>query len=200
MSTRSRTSLHARDAQAIVGILKRLGPADTFFFGGVAYTASELAALFQSRIDAGRQVETKRGEWLAAVEADRALGKKVDAAYLGLREIVRQRFDNAPDALADFGMSPRKVGKVDPLGHVVAAEKRRATRKARHTMGAKQKLAIHGSITADDVANAVVAAVGGGANAAPLVKLTPVTATGRDLPAQGEWMTVSAAPGGARGG
>ena len=196
MSTRSRTNLHARDAHAILGILKRLGPSDTYVLGAVAYTPTELAALFQSRIDSGRKVEAKRAEWLAAVEADRALGKKVDAAYLGLREIVRQRFDNAPDALADFGMTPRKVGKLDPLGHVVAAEKRRATRKARNTMGPKQRLAVHGSVTPADIGRAVAAAMVSSARGVVSTGLVPV-ASAPALP-RGAWVNVTMPAGGPR--
>jgi hypothetical protein len=55
-------------------------------------------------------------------------------------------FSRSPDALADFGLTPRKARKaLTPAELVRKAEKAKATREARHTMGKRQKLAIHGS-------------------------------------------------------
>ena len=51
------------------------------------------------------------------------------------------------DTLADFGLSPRKVAVVSPEARVAAVAKTKATRAARHTMGAKQKKAIQGDVT-----------------------------------------------------
>jgi hypothetical protein len=43
------------------------------------------------------------------------------------------------DALATFGLTPRKPRVVSPEARVAAAAKAKATRAARHTMGKKQK-------------------------------------------------------------
>ena len=45
-----------------------------------------------------------------------------------------------------LGLKPRKVAQRTPLSKVEAAEKLRATRVARHTMGKVQRLAIHGVV------------------------------------------------------
>jgi hypothetical protein len=156
----NRSTTHARDLAIIAGIKKRLQGSPPIVLGGVSYTADGLVALFQSQIDAGNATVSAKGQWSQAVQNERAVTKKINGALIGFQEIVRQMFDNAPDALADFGLAPRKVAKRDPLTNVVAAEKNRATREARHTLGKKAKLDIQGTVTAASVAAAVAATIG----------------------------------------
>ena len=47
--------------------------------------------------------------------------------------------------LADFGTAPVKHGVKSPAVKALAAERMRATRKARHTLGKRQKAKIKGS-------------------------------------------------------
>jgi hypothetical protein len=183
MATLSREVLDARDARVILGILQNLANTGPYVLGGVSYTSAELAALFQSRIDSGRKVDATRAAWAKAVQDDRAISKKVDAAYLGLREILRQRYDNAPGPLGEFGIAPKKVVTLDPLTQLVAAEKRRATRKARHTLGPKQRLKIKGVLAPGELSAQVIAEV-------QAVALPPV------VPAAGQWLSPYVAPAG----
>jgi hypothetical protein len=48
--------------------------------------------------------------------------------------------------LLDFGITPAKVPVRTAASKVAAAAKGAATRLARHTMGTKQKAAIHGTV------------------------------------------------------
>jgi hypothetical protein len=72
-------------------------------------------------------------------------------------------YGNAPTSLADYGMTPRKVRTPPSTEQTAQAiAKRQATRVARHTMGAKQKKDVKGTITmivtaAHSVATAPVA-------------------------------------------
>jgi hypothetical protein len=55
-------------------------------------------------------------------------------------------FAGQVDALSDFGLTGRKTPVVSPETRVAAANKAKATREARHTMGKKQKAAIKGTV------------------------------------------------------
>jgi hypothetical protein len=58
----------------------------------------------------------------------------------GLKQALLVAFAGQIDALADFGLTPRKVHVFTPEQRIAAAAKSRATRAARHTMGSKQKV------------------------------------------------------------
>ena len=166
MVTNSRLSIQTRDAKIIAGIQKRLLNVPSVVLAGVTYTPAALTALFQSHIDAANAVDTVKGQWKNAVVAYRTLSKTVTNAVVGLREIVRQMFNNAPDALADFGFAPKKTTPRTPVVKVAAAVKNRATRAARNTVGSKKKLAIKGAVTPSEIGAAVTAELEPGANGA----------------------------------
>jgi hypothetical protein len=145
----------------------------------VTYTPVALAALFQSQIDALNVVASTRAQWRATVLAARALTLTVNEVYSALQTILRSQYGNASDALADFGMAPRKVTKKSPLTKVIAAERNLATRTARGTRGPKAKLAIQGTASAPEIASSVAAAMGpapavsNGAEPAPAGQVAP---------------------------
>ena len=94
----------------------------------------------QSRIDSAKTVLSTRATWLAAIQADRALQDKRKPLVAGLKQALLVAFAGQIDALADFGLTPRKVHVFTPEQRIAAAAKSRATRAARHTMGSKQKV------------------------------------------------------------
>src|SRR3979409_1544989 len=80
--------------------------------------------------------------------ADRALRTSVTRVLRGLREHLLNVFGDTSPALADFGLAPPKKPVTTPEKKDAAADKMRATRAARHTMGKKQKKAIKGVVPA----------------------------------------------------
>jgi hypothetical protein len=99
---------------------------------------------------------TNRGAVVAAqatakakVDAETAQMAALLAFISAFEEFIRFTFGSSPEALADFGLAPPKART--PLTaeqKAVAAAKRKATREARGTAGAKQKQAVHGNVTA----------------------------------------------------
>lgn len=160
-NSQSRNTVLARNAKIIAGINNRLKTVQAIVLGGVSYTPASLAAQFQSQIDAVNTVIASRGQWTTSIQALDAMMPKVEALAIGLREFVRQLFNNDPQALADFDFAPKKAAVKDPLKQVAAAQKRAATRKARGTTGKKQKLAIKGAVTPAGIGAAVTEALGG---------------------------------------
>jgi hypothetical protein len=151
----NRPSAQARDAAVIAGIKKRLQNVPSVVLAGVTYTPAALEALYENHLEAAAAVESLKAQWKAAVQAYETSSKTLAKVTFGLREIVRQMFDNAPAALADFDFTPRKTSQKSPVTQVVAAERNRATRKARNTLGPKAKLRIKGAPTASEISAAV---------------------------------------------
>jgi len=190
--TTSRTTKQARDAKCVVGIGKRLQNVQSIVLGGVSYTPTTLSALFQSAVDSANAVTTAHGQWISATQSDAALNAKVNLVWTALQAFVRQMFNNAPDALADFGFTAKKTTASTTSIKVVAVAKRAATRTARHTLGSKERLTIKGTLTGP-----VVVSTGTSTSAAPAAT-TPGSAEA--APALAATTPAGAAPPGAGNG
>jgi hypothetical protein len=113
-------------------------------FSGVKYTPSQLAKMFQEGIDIADATDAARKQWAAAVAAERSNGTSLKGVQSSLRNYVAALYGDTSTEFADFGFTPRKVRTVDVATKAAAAEKRLATREARHTMGSRQKLKVTG--------------------------------------------------------
>ena len=107
---------------------------------------ADLQSKLQLRIDQAKAVEAARATWQNAVKADREARTQAKTFVSSLKQTVLAAFVGQIDALADFGLSPRKAAVVSADAKVAAALKAKATRAARHTMGPKQKAGIKGAV------------------------------------------------------
>ena len=112
---------------------------------GQAITPADLVKLVQSCIDAANAIAPAKVKWQAAVQAANALNKQVTPLLRGLRTYVINTYGPTSTVLADFGFSPTKTVVKTPEVKVEAAKKSAATRKARNTLGKKQKKSITGA-------------------------------------------------------
>jgi hypothetical protein len=62
-----------------------------------------------------------------------------------VKSFLRALYGAGNEALADFGMTARPPRKPTVPTKAAAVEKSAATRTARHTLGTRQKAAIHGA-------------------------------------------------------
>jgi hypothetical protein len=145
MSNNNRPSVQARNKQFIAGIQKRLQSAQNLPVAGATYTPAELVKLFQSQIDKADAIAPVKGKLHDAVQAYRDLTKQLAPIVVGFRAQVRNIFGATNEVLADFGLTPVKTTKPKPAMQVAAATKRAATRKARNTMGKKQRKSVKGA-------------------------------------------------------
>ena len=65
----------------------------------------------------------------------------------GVRNIVVAKLGKSSPQLTTYGFSPRKVAQTKALTKAASQVKAEATRKARGTVGKKQKLTISGNVT-----------------------------------------------------
>ena len=142
-----RTDVIAGDQAMIDGIKKFLSGIGTLPVGSQNMTPADLIKVFQERIDAGKAAIAAEASRAAAVKADRDERAKTAALVRAFRRIVQGMFSASPDTLAVFGLRPQKVAKKTVASKAQAAAKTRATRKARNTLGKKQKASIHGTVT-----------------------------------------------------
>ncbi len=142
----SRTQQQSADQALIDGLKKREATVGSLLIGGTSYKTADIIATLQSRIDARNATVSSRATWQALVKADSDTRTKTKALVSGLRQALQVMFAGSIDALADFGLKPRKARVVTPEQKQVAALKAKATRAARGTMGSKQKKAVKGSV------------------------------------------------------
>lgn len=136
----------SRVKQLIAGTNKHYANASQpLAFGGATYTVTALTALLQSFVDLRQAVDDAAAAHRSKVAAEAAQAPHLRGVISAFVAYVKATFGNSPDALADFGISPRKARTPQTAEQKAAAVAKRAgTRAARHTMGANQKKAVKG--------------------------------------------------------
>ena len=136
----------SRVKQLITGTNKHYANASQpLAFGGATYTVTALTALLQSFVDLRQAVDDAAAAHRTKVAAEAAQAPHLRGVISAFVAYVKATFGNSPDALADFGISPRKARTPQTAEQKAAAVAKRAgTRAARHTMGATQKKAVKG--------------------------------------------------------
>jgi hypothetical protein len=160
----------AADQSLIDGLAKHASAIPSLGINGAFVATKDITTTLQSRVDSAKNAQSVRATWLAAVKADTDLRDKTKTFVSGLRAALLTLFAGQIDTLADFALTPRKTRVVTPEAKVAAASKAKATRAARHTMGKKQKAAIHGTVPVTDPGPATPAP-------APTVPSTPPSTT-----------------------
>lgn len=144
----NRTAINGEDQQVIAGIKQDLQSLSSFPLGGTTFTPTSLVAFIQSRIDAANAVAVAKANWLNAVKTYDAINAQATVVVRELKAMVIATYGSGSQKLADFGFNAVVRTPLTPAQKVERAAKAAATRKARGTMGAKQKKAITGATAA----------------------------------------------------
>jgi hypothetical protein len=145
MTTVSRTTTQGKDQEVLNGIQTELQSMPTLFLGSETYTPQTLADFVQSRIDKANAVTTTRAAWEDALRAYDAVNKKATIVLGDLRHLVMAAFGRESPKLASFGFPLPKVPTLTSEQRSRAALRAAATRKARRTMGKRQKALVKGA-------------------------------------------------------
>ena len=148
MATIGRGLRLVQDTMFIEAYAKYFGPThQTVTVDGVVAAPEDVIAGVQKQIDAESALALAHGEYVKALAARRATIAANKVLYDGAKAIVLVMYKSASGVLAEFGLSPKKkTGPKDTATKKAAAEKGRATRALRHTMGPKQKAKIKGVV------------------------------------------------------
>jgi hypothetical protein len=141
---KNRIDLTLADQKLIDGFTKHASTITSLVIAGVTVATKDIISTLQARIVTSNTAQTTRATWQAAVAADRAERQKTKTFASGVRQAVTVAFTGQIDALADYGLTPRKVAVITPAEKTARTAKALATRAARHTMGKVQKSKITG--------------------------------------------------------
>jgi hypothetical protein len=139
---KSKMSRQDRLRKVMSGALKHFPPTTTFTLATATLTLPQLTQACQKDIDMSDTADQARAAWLTSVQAQRDTNDMTDPMLRAFKAYVISLYgdtQNAASTLADFGYTPRKPRPKDVAVKALAADKARATRKARGTMGPKQK-------------------------------------------------------------
>jgi hypothetical protein len=108
---------------------------------------ADLLQLFQAQESAVAAADAARQAWLEATAKQNAGSAEVAAVLSALRQYVAAMYGTSSSVYTDFGFAAQRRAKPTVQTKSAAVQQGRATRKARNTMGKKQKLAIRGVAT-----------------------------------------------------
>jgi hypothetical protein len=135
-----------RKEQKLLAALPTALPDATVVVGGKRKTTATLAAEYQEHLDVEAELVALRTQLHATLTRARALRKASNANTLAVRTYAVAVLGETSVEFAALGFEPHKVGKPTIATKLVAIAKSHATREARHTLGARQKAAIHGAV------------------------------------------------------
>jgi len=145
-SNASKKAAQAADLKAIAGVDKYFSNVGTLTIEGAALTPTQLKAVFQAEIDTVKAADLAHAAFTGQVaDAHKARAKAGDLRR-ALRSYILATFGpTAKQMLEEFGMKVPAPKSTPVKTKAQAVENAAATRKARHTMGSKQKQAIKGT-------------------------------------------------------
>ncbi len=129
--------------QLIAAGLGKLFPANaTTTLSGKAWTGQQLVQFFQAVVAALNAITTARAEVVQAEQAWKTQAPAAQATYLALGDVLRAQLGKGNPLLATLGYKTGARRPPSPETVTLAKAKRLATRKARGTLGRKQRLGI----------------------------------------------------------
>jgi hypothetical protein len=146
MTNISKSSRTQEDSLLREGILVHLSTG-SLPLDGKDVTAPDIVPKLDERIAAGKTTAVKRAEYLAAVAAEKAVVQATAAFLSMVRQALRLKFKSQGDVLAQLGLQLRKQPrKLDTAETTMKVARGHATRKARGTVGPRQRLKIKGKV------------------------------------------------------
>jgi hypothetical protein len=141
----SETTKRAQASGILKGLAKRFKPREKLMIAGTVYTIPELTAILRGHLAALTELRTLRAALAGKVQVERGIAKQVSELRAHLLLFIESRFGRNPVTLGDFGFQmPKKPGPKTVEAKVLGAQRLRATRKARHTMGKRQRAKVKG--------------------------------------------------------
>ena len=141
----SKASLAAKERKLIAALAKHFTGAAILTLNGVSYKAKDVQSVLQAHLDATSAADALRAEWQTAVSTAVAKAAAVAGMLPALRAHLISAYGGSSATVADFGFTPKKKATT-VAAPATGVAKRQATRKARGTMGKKQKEKIVGVV------------------------------------------------------
>ncbi len=142
---------HARKLKA--GVLQHLAGEPQIVLDGKATTPTEIETVCDTFVQAVGAATAARAAWKELVAAQKAAASAYRVLEVAMHKFLVLKYGATSKILADFGWEPKQRQPLPVAEKAAAADKTRATRKARGTKGSKQRKAIHGDPAAPPAAD-----------------------------------------------
>ena len=141
----NRTDLGQTEAR-LVTLIQRHAPDAKFVVNGIEVSAAQLIAHLQQHQEQMLTTDEAHRQLHDAVTAEDQMRVTLRDEVTGFKAYVGTTFGASSPQYVDFGFAPKKAAPMTTAMRTAAIEKLRATRMARHTLGKRQRAAIHGSV------------------------------------------------------
>lgn len=156
-SKRNTSSEIVSGMQTVASAVKQYFANKMMNIDGKPVKAGDVITFLQGQATAWQNADADHASWLQAVTANHAVyDAQVKPMLAGIKAYVGAILGTTSAEYRAFGYKLPKKGQPGVEVKAVAVAKQRATRKARNTLGSKQRLAITGSVppaTASPVAS-----------------------------------------------
>jgi hypothetical protein len=146
MGNQNKQEIVAMEQQQLTCVQKHIAKGTTIPVKGKALKQPDIAAAYANHVSLLKQAEAAREKWLALVAQERAAAVALKPITKVVGAYFENTFGEGSEEAIEFGLSARKVTSQKVQEKSLAVAKRLATRKARHTMGKKERLEIHGNV------------------------------------------------------
>ena len=148
--TPNRDKILNQHRQAIAGMRKHYASAPTIVLGGTPIAPTEAIATLEGAINAIDAAAAAGQAFHGAVATQNAAIAKGRAVLKELKALVKSQLGSSESVLGDFGFNSPSRQTPTEATKAAAVVKRAATRKARQTMGKRQKANIKGTVPLTD--------------------------------------------------
>jgi hypothetical protein len=142
--------------QKLIGGLETYADTKTLFINGALVKATAVIQQLQAKLDLLQAAEAAREAFQRAVAAAKPVTSEVDATIAEVRIAAIAMFGHGSEACMAMGFPPPRKRQPSVATKAQAVAQNAATRRARNTMGRKQKLAIRGVVPGAIAAQAPV--------------------------------------------
>lgn len=145
MTTFNKNSESAKLTAVTQGVEQQLPPNVALQLLGKSWTVAQLVQLFTAAKTAMQTVQATRVQLLKDMQAQKQALQAARELYMALERYLQGLWGKGSPVLAQYGFSVQQPRAKSAAKKAVAAALGKLTRKARHTMGRRQKLAITAS-------------------------------------------------------
>jgi hypothetical protein len=163
----------AQENSLLAALAEHFSGSAVLTLNGTSYKAKDLQKVLQAHLDAISAADALKAKWQTAVAAANAKAAAVAGLLPALRAHLISAYGGSSQTVADFGFTPKKKSTTVEA-QALGVARRQATRKARGTMGKKQKEKIVGVVAP---ATAPAADAPKPAAGTPSATTAPVTTT-----------------------
>jgi hypothetical protein len=138
MAYKSNLVLNAR-AKEVIPVLESKLAGISIVAQGVQLTGKGAAARLRAHLDLADELRKTKNKVALLTKRHRKSRVEVESTLLVLKTFALASYPTDSAELVALRLHPRPRKKMTPATKVLAAEKKRATRKARNTLGRKQR-------------------------------------------------------------